>query len=225
MSFEKRFKAAIFDMDGTMTDTMYVWESLSNRYLVKHGITPPPDLNEKLGILGVHKAAEFLRSEFSLPKTPEQIFAELVEVLNDYYQLPHPLRPGTVFLLSELKKRQVTTAVLSATVLRPVKTSLKTAGIDGFFDYVFSTEDMPYSKVKPQAFIDTAARIGAAPEETIVFEDALYAIESAKSAGFTVCAVPDHTAKFPETIRQLADIYLADFSEFPLHWFADGSCR
>ena len=110
-------------------------------------------------------------------------------------------------------------------MLRSVKTSLKTAGIDGFFDYVFSTEDMPYSKVKPQAFIDTAARIGAAPEETIVFEDALYAIESAKSAGFTVCAVPDHTAKFPETIRQLADIYLADFSEFPLHWFADGSCR
>ena len=111
----KKFKAAIFDMDGTILDSMYIWHHLAESYLIKKNIPIPEDLADKLVIMSIHKAVKMLIADFELDLTPEAMLNELQNVLADFYRTQAVFKPGAKEFLQKLRDNNIATMVFSAT--------------------------------------------------------------------------------------------------------------
>ena len=210
-SFLLDYKGFIFDLDGTLLDSMPVWRSLSANYLRSRGVSPPPRLREHLRGLGIKGAAEYFRANF----LPEDGVGEIMNGMHNLL-IPHyfellPPKNGAKKLLDYLHDRGFPIVLATATDRFLVEPALARTGLDKYFRAVFTTSEVGYGKRMPTIYLEAAAKLGTAIQDTMVFEDALYAIRTAKEAGFPVCAIYDAAAEKHEEIRGLADYYLTEF--------------
>ena len=190
---DKRY--AIFDMDGTLVDSMGYWARLGWEYLegrgVREGLEPVLAQIESMTML--ESAALFLRS-FGLSGTPEEAVAEMNATMEAHYRADIPLKPGVADYLRGLKARSVTLCVASATAEPLVEACLTRLGVADCFDFWLSCETVGVGKHRSDVYDAAAARMGAAPAGTAVYEDALYAARTAKAAGYYLVAVYDPSA-------------------------------
>ncbi|PJM76437.1 HAD family hydrolase [Bifidobacterium felsineum] len=213
----KSQKAAIFDLDGTLLDSMGVWNQIDIDFLGRRGIAVPADYIITVASMQFREIAEYTIDRFHLPDTPEQLMAEWDEMARVAYGTTVQAKPGAVEYLRELKGSGVRLAV--ATTLMP---QLRTAALDHlrmseFFDAIVSVDDAGgVGKSKPDVYLLAASRLGAKPENCTVFEDLLVAIRSAKSAGMQAWAMYDDSSAsdWPE-ITRVADGTLYDFRDAP----------
>lgn len=197
---------AIFDMDGTLVDSMGYWDGLGAEYLRAHGVTG--DISETLRQtvpMTVRESAGLFVRRFSLPQTPEEAMDEMYRRMEEHYRHDVPLKAGIKEYLSALLARGVRLCVASATEERLVRACLARLGCLDCFSFVLSCETMQTSKRSPEIYLAAAARFGAVPAQVAVYEDALYAARTAKTAGFYVVAVQDSSEPGWETLRTLAD--------------------
>lgn len=187
-------KYAIFDMDGTLIDSMVVWQELGLEYLHAKGVEEVPDITGELAPLTMAESAAFLAERFGLEEAPALIAEELNRLMELHYENDIPLKNGVRELLAELKKAGVRMCVASATAERLVRLCLGRLGVLSCFDFVLSCESLGASKREPLIYLKAAELFGAAPGEIAVFEDAKYAVETARAAGFYVAAVYDGAA-------------------------------
>ena len=214
----KKFKAAIFDMDGTLLDTMYIWRHLAPAYLKRNNIAVPADLADKMTIMGIRRAVDFLIENFHLTIAPEELLQELLDILADYYRCEAVLKPGAAAFLSSLRERGIATVVFSATPQHLIRMALERQNAVDYFSHgLLSCEDIGCSKSKPEAFMAVAQHLNVTKDEVMVFEDAWYAASTAKAGGFPLCVMADAQEHRTDEMRALADVYIEkSWDEFPV---------
>ncbi len=211
-----RFKAAIFDLDGTLLDSMTIWSSLPRKFLLRYNIDQEIDLDGKLGVISMHNALEYLINEFSLPVTLETAYRQTWQIVEEFYRSEAQIKPGIKAVLDCLQQYDIPCGVITATETGLVVPALERVGLRSYFKEIFSCAEMRTSKRTPDVFFQMSGILGAAPTDTIVFEDALYAAATAKKAGYSVAAVYDPSEKNPAGLQEQSDWYCRDWVDFPL---------
>lgn len=210
-----RLRAAVFDMDGTLLDSMHIWEGIGPKALRAAGYDPEPDLHEKLKVMTFQAGAAYCKERYHMPESVEEIMAMTLAPVEDFYRNQARAKPGVLPFLAMLKMQGVGMYVATNTERDLAEAGLRHAGIDGYFKGLLTCSDVGAGKNdSPEIFLRAMRRLGGNPENTVVFEDALHAIRTAKKAGFRVCAVYDRSAEAEqEEIRRLADTYVRSFEE------------
>ena len=207
-------KGAIFDIDGTLLDSMPVWENAGARYLATLGIKARSDLKERLDALSLPEGALYMQTEYKLSVTIEEILEGVNQVVKDFYFKEAVLKPGVCDLIQKLKKNQVRLMIATATDAEMAKAALVRNGVWKDFDGMITCEEAGAGKTSPKVFELAREHLQTKKEETWVFEDSLYAVKTASKAGFPVCSIYDaYSRDNTEEIQTFSDIYVKDFYE------------
>jgi len=198
---------AIFDMDGTLVDSMGYWRNMEREFLTRKGITE--NLEEILEItkpMTLEESSAYFSKTCGIDCTPEQFIAEIEAIMAEHYSRDVQIKPGVREYLARLKQKGVPMCVASATNKPLVELCLETLGLKGYFQFILSCVEVGAGKNRPDVFLEAARRLGADPRDCAVFEDAIYAVRSAHGAGFWVVAVKDdHNASCWAELTELAD--------------------
>lgn len=205
-------KGAIFDLDGTIIDSMPMWYSLYGNYLAEAHIEPTEELLDFLRHASIPVAAKRF-SEGVIPRTAEEIEAELYSHVADYYKNKATLRSNVDKLIKGLHAQGVKMCVATATESGHAKNALLHTGLLSYFCDVLSCKDLGIEKNKPDIYFAALGRLGVKLDEAVVFEDALHAVETAKSAGFYVVAIYEQNVEDHARVEKLADKYIYDYEE------------
>lgn len=205
-------KGAIFDLDGTILDSMPMWYSLYGDYLAEAQVEVTDEMKTFLRHASIPMAAQKF-SETIIPRPAEQICDELYAHIANYYECGATLRPNIDKFIKKLHAEGVKMCVATATESGHAKNALRHTGLLEYFSNVFSCKDLGIEKNKPDIYLVALKHLGTDMSETMVFEDACHAVETAKSAGFTVTAIYEQTEEKQDRVKELADTYITDYKE------------
>ena len=210
-----RLQSAIFDMDGTLLDSMPMWQGLGPDLLRRFGVQPDPDLRDHLKAMTLRQGTAYCRETYHLEATEEELMAMLERRVDDFYHNEVQTKPGVTRFLSLLKMEGVWMYVATATDRHLAQAALRHAGIDGYFRGIVTSAEVARGKEEsPEIYERAMRRLQSNKKDTVIFEDALHAIRTAKAAGFRVAAVYDPAAEDDlAEIRRLADYYIRSFDE------------
>ncbi len=213
----ERLKGAIFDLDGTLLNSMHVWFDIGPTYLMSIGIEPEPDIRERLRTMTLEEAAGFFRVHYGLKQSMQEIVDEINRLIEHEYFENVQLKSGAKEALSDMRKRGVKMCVATATDRYLVEAALKRLKIAPYFQRIFTCSEIGRGKTHPDIFFRAQAELGTERAETWVFEDSLYAVRTAKNAGFYVAGVYDPYVEVrEEDIKGLCDAYLHSWEEWPV---------
>lgn len=208
-------KGAIFDLDGTLFDSMPKWETVAADYLRSLGVTPKPDLRETLRPLSLEQVGAHFRREYGITASVQEFMGAIDGMLEEFYFNTVRLKDGVMEMLEALKSSGVKMCVATATDRHLVEGGMRLTGIMKYFSHVFTCTEVRAGKDQPDIYLQALRFLGTDIKETLIFEDALYAVKTAKNAGFTVAALYDDAARHQqEDIKALADYYFKSFSEW-----------
>lgn len=190
-----KYPHAVFDMDGTLIDSMPVWKDSARNFLRKQGIEAASNLNQVVFNLSLLQGAKYIQKTYLPNFTIQQIIDGVESVVEDGYKNFIPLKDGVFEFLSELKNRGIPCAIATSTDLHLARFALERLNIADFFSDIYTCSQLQTSKDKPDIYIATAKSIGGDAKDTIVFEDILMATKTATNAGFTVAAIYDEFSK------------------------------
>ena len=207
-------KGAIFDMDGTLIDSMPLWEDCGRAFLSARGIAARDDLGETLKSLSMEQTADYLRDAYGISETT----AEIIEIINgmaaDAYQRTIPLKRDIAAFLERLREAYVRMCFATANDRPLAEAALGRLGLLPYFERIFTCSEVGVGKDRPDIFEQACAVLGTPRSETVVFEDALYAIETARRAGFRIVAIADDSSAGDEArIAALAEQYVHNYKE------------
>ena len=207
---DKQF--AIFDMDGTLIDSMIFWKNLASEYLSSKGVKQiPAGILEQIKPMTMSESAALFKREFGLSGDPE---AEMNAMMDAHYRNDIPLKPGVREYLYQLHSSGVRMCVASATAEHLMESCLTRLGVRDCFEFLLSCETVGAGKRSPLVYHASAKRLRATPREIAVYEDALYAVQTAREAGYYVVGVyDDSAAKNWLTIEKLADEIILNWEE------------
>ena len=207
---DKRF--AIFDMDGTLIDSMKFWKNLALEYLSSKGIKHVPDeILQKIKPMTMSESAALFREVFGLSGDVE---AEMNAMMDEHYRNDIPLKNGVRAYLDMLHRKGVRMCVASATAEQLMESCLSRLGVRDYFMFLLSCETVGTGKTSPLVYHESAKRLQANPNEIAVYEDALYAVKTAKNAGYYVIGVYDEgAAKNWEAVTKIADEVIVNWEE------------
>ena len=210
----ENIKAVIFDLDGTLVDSMGIWRNVDVEFLGRRGISLPDDLPQELESMEFMEVARYFKDRFSLPDTPEEIAAEWTEMAMDQYLHKVAMKPGLREFLDYLKQKQIPAAIASSNHVNLVQAALRGHKLEDFFSAVVTCGDVERAKPEPDVYIEAARRLGTAAEHCMVFEDIPVGIRAGKSAGMRTCAVRDDYSQCQDAEkRRLADYYIESYTQ------------
>ena len=208
------FRGLIFDMDGTMLDSMGMWHEIDVEYLSRFGLETPPDLQRSIEGLSFSEVAVYFKERFGIPDSVEEIGNTWLAMSRQKYLEEVHVKPGLVDFLTEMKARGVRTGVASSNHLDLIEATLIRHGLRDYFDVITTCDDVSAGKPDPAVYLKTAEKLGLMPSECLVFEDIPLGIEAGKRAGMTVYAVDDEYSRpVEEEKRAMADGYFYDYRE------------
>ena len=210
-----RLRSAIFDMDGTLLDSMHIWNDIGPNTLRSLGIEPEPDLHQRLKTMTNRDGAQYCKDRYHMTQSVDEIIAMTEAQVEDFYT--HRVQPkaGAEQFLSLLKLEGASMYVATNTDRRLAEMGLRHAGIDGYFQGLLTCAEAGAGKAEsPIIYQKAMRRMRSSLRDTVVFEDAVHAIRTAKAAGFRVCAIYDPSAEDEQSeIQALADVYIRSFEE------------
>ena len=185
----------IFDMDGTLLDSMEFWQNLGRQYLESKGKSPDDDLEDVIESMTLQESASYFKKKYDLDEDTEEIIKEVLDFIEDKYLNEIPLKKGVKKFLEKVYSQGYKMCILTTSEKSQAIGALKRTGVLDLFDEVYTDRDFNLSKKDPQIYIKTCEKMGESPSDTVVFEDALYAVESAKKTKCTVVGVYDEYSK------------------------------
>lgn len=212
-------KAAIFDVDGTLLDSMPIWQDAGAKYLRILGIEPDPSLEEIIWDMSIAEASVYLKELYHLPLTAREIYDGIIRMVQDFYFYEAPLKPGVKEFLAELKRKNIPMVIATSSDRSYLTAAFERTGIAEYFDRIFTCAEAGAGKTQPLIYEKAAEYLGVIPEEIWVFEDVIHAVRSAKQAHFQVAGLEDAASeKDREDIQKECDVYLKDFTEAEKFW-------
>ncbi len=210
----KQFRYRIFDLDGTLLDSMAAWHDLGKDYLLQKGINPPGNLNEIMASMSMAESAAYFQEAFKIDLCAEEIIDEIKKLIEDKYKYDLKLKPYVEKYLQKLENEHAVICIATATPLNMAKAALERNGILKYFSFVLSCDDVGVGKNKPDIYYLAASRFNARPPEIAVYEDADFALITAREAGFYTIGVYDEFFKYKrKDIEIISDIYIESFKE------------
>lgn len=215
MTKPREITGAIFDLDGTLFDSMGVWHGFGARYLKEfHSIEARPEMDDVIHTLSIWEAADYFRQEYGVTTPQAQIVDEVNHMIEEEYFFRIHAKPGAIALLEKLQEKGVRMCVATATDRYQVEAALKREGMDGFFGKLFTSSEVGSGKQNPEIYLRAREFLGTSPETTWIFEDMLYAVKTAVKAGFPVVAVQDrYSLHHAAELRNLAAFYAENHEE------------
>lgn len=210
----RNFKGAIFDLDGTVLDSMWVWDEVDKKFLGKRGIAVPDDYLEQIAHIGYTAAAAYTIERFGLDETEENIVAEWSSLAADAYAHDVVLKPYAKDFLIQLKNNGVRLSVATASNALFFEPALKRCGIYDLFDAFTTSDEVARGKGFPDIYLLAAQKIGLTADECIVFEDIYAGIKGAADGGFYTIGVYDkYSLRERDRIVSCADMYIYGYDE------------
>lgn len=213
-----KIKCAVFDFDGTLFDSMFIWDTVGEKYLRYVGKKPKPSMREDVRALSLYQSACYFKREYSLSQSVEQIMDGINRTTEHFYTHEVLPKPGVVDFLKQMKKTGVHMCIATASERCQIEDALSRCKMEHFFDEIFTCSEVGHGKDEPVIFRKAMEHFGADRSNTVVFEDAFHAIRTAKADGFAVAAVFDNSEKRQSEIRELSDCYIRDFKHTEDFW-------
>lgn len=208
-------KGAIFDIDGVLLDSMGIWDDLGARYLRSLGRIPEEGLNKILFSMSMEQGAEYLNEHYGLNKSVKETVDGIGKMLEDYYFYEVLLKPGAKEILEFLKSKNIKMAAATSSPRTHIEKALSRNGLLGYIDKIYTTSEVGVSKHSPDIYNLAADFLKTKSEETLVFEDSLYALKTAKEAGFVTVGVFDEKGESNQAeLENQADLYLKKLDDF-----------
>lgn len=207
-------KAAIFDLDGTLIDSLGVWDQVDRTFLADRGFKGPDNLTAIIKNMSFSQAAEYFIERFALSETVEQLIKVWTDMAYEEYAHNIQLKPGVREYLFTLKQREIKLGIATASERNLTEAVLSRYGLLELFQTVVTVSEMGKGKEEPEIFLAVASKLGIAPQNCRVFEDSIHGARSAKKAGMQVYAVYDaYSAHETAELKLLSDRYILDFWE------------
>lgn len=210
----KNKKAVIFDRDGTLVDSLGMWGDIDNRFFALHNRKMPADYVECISHLSFMERAVYTKNRFHLTETPEEIASLWLDWSRQAYEKEILAKPNVKEFLKQLKDKGYILSLATTNKRELYRPCLIRNQRQGYFDFARNVNDINSKKSEPKIYLRLAEKRHAKVEETLVFEDILPAIETAKKAGFTVVGVYDkHNHTYENEIRNACDYYRHSYTE------------
>lgn len=208
------FKGAIFDLDGTLIDSMWVWAKIDFDYLSKRGISLPPDLKDHIAHLSFDDTAKYFKDRFKLNESLEEIKTEWNDMALHEYAHNIVLKNGALNFLDLLKSKDIKIGLATSNTRALLELVLKKNKVYDYFDVITTTDEVSRGKNFPDVYLLTAEKLELKPEACIVFEDILPAVIGAKAAGMKVIGVQDLFSEHQkDDICRIADMFISEYEE------------
>lgn len=192
------------DVDGTLLDSMRLWDHLAERYLQKQGIQADPAITNKLTSMTIPQAALYMKDCYDLEKRIEIILNEVYGLLNELYQYEVDLKEGVKEFMLACQAKHIKLCILSANHEQTIRLALQHFGIEDAFCYIMTCEQLNMDKTNPELYHQAIKQFGLPAEECMFVEDSLHAIAYIKEAGYAVLGVYDETNK--EDWKEICEI-------------------
>lgn len=204
----------IFDMDGTLLDSLSVWVDSDREFITGLGFEYDSQCSIAMKKMHFDSACEYLVREYSLPFSAEETGRRILAIVEEHYINGVPLKNGAAEFLEYAKKHGVKMCVATSNKKSLAEAALAAKGMKKYFEFVLTSDEVGCGKESPEIFLKAAEMLGGKPNETAVFEDSIHAVMSAKAAGFKVVGVYDELCpeEFSE-IEKYADMSVMSFTE------------
>ena len=204
--------AVIFDLDGTLVDSMWIWREIDIEYLGRFGIALPEGLQSEIEGMSFSETAEYFKKRFEIPDSIEQMKSDWNQMAWDKYMNEVPLKPGIKEFLDGCRVNGIKLGIATSNSRELVENVARVHNLHNYFSCIMTGCDVNRGKPAPDIYLAVAGELGVAPERSLVFEDIVPGIQAGKSAGMEVCAVEDeYSVHVREEKIKLADYYIEDY--------------
>lgn len=207
-------EAVIFDLDGTLVDSMWMWREIDKEYLGKFQIPLPENLQKEIEGMSFSETAQYFKERFLLPDSLDKIKEDWNRMAWDKYMNEVPLKPGVEAFLKKCRERGMKFGIATSNSRELVENIAEVHHLKDYFSCIKTGCDVGKGKPAPDIYLEVAKELGISPEKCLVFEDIIPGIQAGKAAGMKVCAVEDdysHDRK--EEKRKAADYFIQDYWE------------
>ncbi|MFT3983793.1 MAG: HAD family phosphatase [Lachnospiraceae bacterium] len=213
----KNIQAVIFDLDGTLVDSMWIWKTIDKQYLGQFERELPSDLQQDIEGKSFYETAQYFKERFALEEAVEEIMEIWNEMAYEKYSNEVTLKNNVRQFLAYLKEQHIKIGIATSNSRILTDAVLKRKGVYEYFDAILTGCEVGAGKPAPDVYLNTARRLGIQPEHCLVFEDLTQGILAGKSAGMRVCAVADEYSDYQlEQKKELADYFIEDYGQiFP----------
>ena len=211
----KNVKAVLFDLDGTLIDSMHIWKAIDIEFLGRFGYDLPPDLQKNIEGMSFHDTAVYFKTNFEIPLTLQEIMDTWNEMAFHKYTKEIGFKPGALEFIKYIKSMNLPTAICTSNSRELTLAVADSLGFAPYFDEIITSGEVTNGKPAPDIYLEAANRLGVDPKDCFVFEDVVAGIKVGKNAGMRVCAMEDDFSKLTRAEKKkLADYYLDNY--YPL---------
>ena len=211
-------KGLIFDFDGTLFDSMFIWDTAGEVYLRSIGKEPEADLQKTLKPMSLLQSAQYIREKYDIPLSVEDIMDGINRTVEVFYFHTVEPKPGVIDFLEELHHRNIKMCIATATDRYQVEAALQRCKMRHFFSEIFTCTEVGNGKDRPDIFRKAMEHLQTDRSNTAVVEDAYHAAHTAKQDGFMVVGVYDSYESRQQELLQIADVFLPDYLHLNNFW-------
>ena len=212
-------KGIIFDIDGVVLDSMSIWNDLGARYLRSLNVEPEEGLNEILFSMSMEQGADYLKEHYKLKRSTASILNGIQDMLRDFYYYEVPAKPGAKELMEFLKEKGMRITAATSSPRSHIEKALTRNKLLRYVEVIYTTGEIGISKHSPDIYNKAASYMKLAPAEVLVLEDSLYALKTAKEAGYKTAGVYDKDGETDQAgVEATGDIYIRNLSELISLW-------